>query len=174
MKRIRVVMMVVMSLGVLTSAVHAKQSRIEYLEHEIDKIEYAMGGAKADSWFYEQPDPEAARIRQREWADRLVRKRSEYKHELELLRAKKQAQRSWYPIIINSYHPQSEPEELYIVEFKAQENASVKTYRMYCPTGMVRDISNGSFKKARKAYIEDRVKYDNRMIIRNVFESVCR
>jgi len=60
MKRIRVVMMVVMSLGVLTSAVHAKQSRIEYLEHEIDKIEYAMGGAKADSWFYEQPDPEAA------------------------------------------------------------------------------------------------------------------
>jgi hypothetical protein len=133
-KRIRVVMMVVMSLGLLTSAVQAKQDRIEYLENEIDRLES---------------------------------KHSEYTYELESLKER-------YPVIINSYHPQSEPEELYIVEFKTQENASVKTYRMYCPTGMVRDISNGSFKKARKAYIEDRVKYDNRMITRNVFESVCR
>jgi len=32
---------------------------------------------------------------------------------------------------------------------------------MYCPTGMVRDITNESFNKSRKAYLEDKVKYLN-------------
>jgi hypothetical protein len=75
------------------------------------------------------------------------------------------------PILTNYYHPKSEPAQLYIVDF--DYGTTHKTYRVYCPTGMVRDISNGGWKKARKAYVEDRVKYGNNRVVREIFEEVC-
>lgn len=75
------------------------------------------------------------------------------------------------PAIINFYHPKSEPKQLYIVDFKYENRT--KKYRVYCPTGMVRDISNGKWKKAREAYSEDKIKYGNKRIIRQVFDEIC-
>jgi len=75
------------------------------------------------------------------------------------------------PVLINYYHPQSEPNQLYIATF--DDSYTTKTYRMYCPTGMVRDISNGSWKKSRKAYQEDKVKYGSKRIVRKIFDQVC-
>jgi len=75
------------------------------------------------------------------------------------------------PRLANYYHPASEARGLYIVDFSY--NGRHKSYRMYCPTGMVRDISDGAWKKARKAYVEDRVNYGSRMVVRNIFDRVC-
>lgn len=70
-------------------------------------------------------------------------------------------------------HPVSEPEGLYIVTFESLYDNGLRKYRIYCPTGMVRDITGGKWRKARKAYMEDRVKYGSKMIVRKVFEDVC-
>jgi hypothetical protein len=70
-------------------------------------------------------------------------------------------------------HPRSEPRGLYIVDFKSDLDRTVRRYRIYCPTGMVRDITHGKWKKARKAYLEDHYKYGGNYVVREVFETVC-
>ena len=102
------------------------------------------------------------------------------RQELEQLRAEKaerekqiksvSAQRDTLSII-NWYHPKSEPKELYIVDFKYA--GKKKTYRVYCPSGEVRDISNGKREKVRKSYTEDKVRYGNKRVLRTVFEKIC-
>jgi hypothetical protein len=72
--------------------------------------------------------------------------------------------------ILNWFHPKSEPRQLYIVTFRLNEK--IKKYRVYCPTGMVRDIT-GKWKKARKAYSEDNIRYENKRVLRKVFDTVC-
>ena len=74
-------------------------------------------------------------------------------------------------LILNWYHPSSEPKQLYIVDFKY--NGKIKKYRVYCPTGMVRDITR-KWKKARKAYSEDKIRYRNKKVLREVFKSICQ
>jgi len=71
------------------------------------------------------------------------------------------------------YHPRSEPPELYIVTFVTRYDREVQKYRMYCPTGMVREITGGSWQKARKAYREDRLKYGSKRVVRKVFDEIC-
>lgn len=76
-------------------------------------------------------------------------------------------------VIVNDYyHPQSEPRGLYIVDFTYDN--SYYTYRMYCPTGMVRDITGGSWGKDRKAYQEDRIYFGGARVVRSAFDAVCR
>ena len=62
-------------------------------------------------------------------------------------------------IKINQVKPQDK-KGLYIVDFELDGES--KTYRMYCPTNTVREITNGSWKKAKKAsgniaYVLDKV-----------------
>ncbi len=65
--------------------------------------------------------------------------------------------------VTNSYHPKKEPKGLYIVDIEI--NGVSKTYRIYCPTKMVRDITNGIYGKSRTAHEEG---------ISQVLNSVCR
>ena len=74
-------------------------------------------------------------------------------------------------LVSSYYHPQSEPRGLYIVEF-SYANAYY-TYRMYCTTGDVGDITRGHWGKARKAYQEDRRYFNGAMVVRSAFEEVC-
>lgn len=69
------------------------------------------------------------------------------------------------------YHPKSEPRGLYIVEFSYAQNYF--TYRMYCPTGDVRDITAGHWGKARKAYKEDKRYFRGARVVRRAFDEVC-
>ena len=71
-------------------------------------------------------------------------------------------------------HPASEPERLYIVTFSTPYDKVLQEYRVYCPTGMVRNITYGKWRKARKAYQEDRVRYHSNYVIRAVFDNVCQ
>jgi hypothetical protein len=76
--------------------------------------------------------------------------------------------------IYDVYHPASEPNGLYIVTFDTYYDKSPQEYRVYCPTGMVREITGGKWRKARKAYKEDRLKYRSNYVVRRVFDAVCR
>lgn len=72
---------------------------------------------------------------------------------------------------VDYYHPKSEPKGLYIVDFK-YENRYFQ-YRVYCPTGDVRNITNDRWGKARKAYQEDRIKFDSIRVVREAFDYIC-
>ncbi len=71
----------------------------------------------------------------------------------------------------NYYHPQSEPRGLFIVDFEYRGVGY--TYRMYCPSGEVRDITGGSWGKARKAYQEDHIYFEGARVVRSAFDQVC-
>ncbi len=73
--------------------------------------------------------------------------------------------------IINYTHPKSEPDQLFIVNFSYENK--IKTYRVYCPSEEVRDITNSKWGKARKAYVEDKVRYENKRVIRQVVDKIC-
>ncbi len=74
-------------------------------------------------------------------------------------------------LVTSYYHPKSEPRGLYIVEFTYAK--TYYTYRMYCPTGEVRDITGGRWGKARKAYEEDRRYFNGSRAVRSAFDEVC-
>jgi len=71
-------------------------------------------------------------------------------------------------------HPASEPERLYIVTFSTPYDKVLQEYRVYCPTGMVRNITYGKRRKARKAYhsIDSLPKMPS--CYRAVFDNVCQ
>ena len=73
--------------------------------------------------------------------------------------------------VTNYYHPKSEPKGLYIVDFTY--NQSYFTYRVYCPTGEVREITGGSWGTSRKAYAEDRKYFRGARVVREAFDEVC-
>ena len=75
--------------------------------------------------------------------------------------------------VLKIHHSPSEPRGLYIVTYASRYDESLQKYRVYCPTGMVREITNGSWQKARKAYQEDRVKYGSKRVVRQMFDFVC-
>ncbi len=68
-------------------------------------------------------------------------------------------------------HPRSEPKGLYIVTFN--HGSSYSEYRVYCPNGDVRNITNGKWGKARKAYQEDRIRFNSRRVVREAVDYVC-
>ncbi len=68
-------------------------------------------------------------------------------------------------------HPRSEPKGLFIVGFNHDNRYS--EYRVYCPNGDVRNITNGKWDKARKAYQEDRLRFGSRRIVREAVDYVC-
>lgn len=72
---------------------------------------------------------------------------------------------------IEYVHPRSEPRGLFIVSF-IYDNRYLE-YRVYCPNGDVRNISNGRWGKARKAYQEDRMRYGSRRVVREAVDYVC-
>ncbi|MFK5975514.1 MAG: hypothetical protein QM493_03295 [Sulfurovum sp.] len=74
-------------------------------------------------------------------------------------------------LVSSYYHPKSEPRGLYIVEFSYAK--TYYTYRMYCPTGEVRDITRGHWGKARKAYKEDKRYFNGAMVLRSAYAEVC-
>jgi len=65
-------------------------------------------------------------------------------------------------ILKSTKHPKNEPEGLYIVDVKS--GGKLQTYRVYCPTKMVREITNGTWGKSRKAS----------EVLTPVLEEVCR
>lgn len=72
----------------------------------------------------------------------------------------------------NYYHPRSEPKGLYIVDFYYYNR--YYQYRVYCPTGDVREITNGYWGKARKAYREDRRNFRSVRVVREAVDTVCK
>ena len=81
--------------------------------------------------------------------------------------------------ITNSYHPSHEPVGLYIVDFQLTNrdtgNQNLFTYRVYCPTKNVRNISNPARQgKMRTAAREDAAYFEGYSIMRGVVQSVCQ
>lgn len=72
---------------------------------------------------------------------------------------------------IEYQHPRSEPRGLYIVSFNYSDRYF--EYRVYCPRGDVRNITNGRWDKARKAYQEDRVRFRSQRVVREAVDYVC-
>ncbi len=80
-----------------------------------------------------------------------------------------------YAEVINSYHPKNEPAGLYIVDLEVGDSYSMPmTYRVYCPTSTVRNITNGKWGKSRKVYDEDRIKHNGSGIFTDGFNQVCK
>lgn len=75
------------------------------------------------------------------------------------------------PYLIDYFHPNNEPRGLFVVNFNY--DGMYKTYRVYCPTKMVRDISNGAVDASRTATQEDRRFYGNRQVLRAIVRQVC-
>ena len=72
---------------------------------------------------------------------------------------------------VDFIHPRSEPRGLYIVTFNYADY--YYEYRVYCPNGDVRNITNGRWSKARKAYQEDRIRFNNLRVVREAVDYVC-
>jgi len=72
---------------------------------------------------------------------------------------------------IDYQHPRSEPQGLYIVGFNYA--GYFYQYRIYCPSATVREITNGSWGTARKAYQEDRRNFRNVRVVREAVDYVC-
>jgi hypothetical protein len=72
---------------------------------------------------------------------------------------------------IDYIHPRSEPKGLYIVSFN--HDGRYSKYRVYCPNGDVRNITDGRWGRVRKAYQEDRVRFGSRRVVREAVDYVC-
>ena len=73
---------------------------------------------------------------------------------------------------INSWrHLKSESKDLYKANITV--NNKNKTYRIYCPTEMVRDITNGNWDKSRTATDEDKIKFSGNFIVRKAMRKIC-
>jgi hypothetical protein len=73
---------------------------------------------------------------------------------------------------VTSYiHPPSEPSGLYVVDFNY--GGVGYTYRIYCPSAEVRDITGGHWGKSRKAYQEDSIYFEGARVVRVAYEQVC-
>lgn len=77
------------------------------------------------------------------------------------------------------FHPNNEPKGLYIVNFDffntqpGYDFFYTLTYRIYCPTSTVREITDGKIQPSRTAIQEDRLKYAGQQIIRPIVKTIC-
>lgn len=82
-------------------------------------------------------------------------------------------------VINNYFHPNTEPKGLYIVNFDYYDYEispmykKKLTYRVYCPTKTVRDITSGKIDKARTAIQEDRHYFGNQNVLQAITKQVC-
>ena len=81
--------------------------------------------------------------------------------------------------ITNAYHPSREPSGLYVVDFHITNsetgNQNLFTYRVYCPTNNVRNISGPSSRRVmRTAIREDAASFEGMPIMQDVVRTVCR
>lgn len=80
--------------------------------------------------------------------------------------------------IKSSTHPKGEPKGLYIVDFRATSletnQATDHTYRVYCPTSTVRNITaNQKTGDLMTAVDEDAIAFNNGTVLQKVVQSVC-
>lgn len=69
-------------------------------------------------------------------------------------------------------HPSKEPVGLYIVDFDKDANSSY-TYRVYCPTNTVRNISNNHWGQNKTAEAEDQDEFFGEQIMTQVLSYTC-
>jgi len=81
-------------------------------------------------------------------------------------------ERIFEQINLNSFfHPEDEPKGLYIVNVQIDNKS--KTYRLYCPKKMVRDISNNIYGETRNIEDEDNQVFFGKEVLRKIYEKVC-
>lgn len=73
--------------------------------------------------------------------------------------------------ITNYSHPEDEPKGLYIVDL--QIGGRLKTYRLYCPKKMVRDITNNTYGKSRSIEDEDSIVFSGKSVLRKAYQKIC-
>lgn len=69
-------------------------------------------------------------------------------------------------------HPEKEPTGLYIVDFDKDANSSY-TYRVYCPTNTVRNVSNNHWGQNKTANAEDQDEFSGEQIMTQVLSYIC-
>ena len=74
---------------------------------------------------------------------------------------------------IRCHHPPREPQGLLICGFKIYDDNVTYTYRIYCPNRTVRNITNGSWDKARTVREEDDFYPEAQGAITIVVNQVC-
>ena len=81
--------------------------------------------------------------------------------------------------IENYFHPNNEPKGLFVVNFNlyngepGYDYSYDLTYRVYCPTKTVRDITEGKVGKSRTAVQEDRVAFGGENVMRGIVRQIC-
>ena len=73
--------------------------------------------------------------------------------------------------IINFFHPDDEADGLYIVSLEVGKQS--KTYRLYCPKKVVRDITNNTYGKSRSIKDEDSITFADNMVLRKAYDKIC-
>jgi hypothetical protein len=79
--------------------------------------------------------------------------------------------------IMGYHHPPKEPKGLYLVTFRIVDTYTDRfwqlQYRVYCPTAMVRNISNSTWGSSRSALEEDHKSFFGGKIMRRVVYEIC-
>jgi hypothetical protein len=81
--------------------------------------------------------------------------------------------------IQNYFHPNTEPKGLLIVNFNYYSGEYMNdfsydlTYRVYCPTKTVRDITEGKIGKSRTAIQEDKQVFGGDNVMRGIVRQIC-
>lgn len=75
--------------------------------------------------------------------------------------------------VLNAVHPTSEPKGLIVVNFSLDGNKSY-SYRIYCPTKMVRNVSNNQWGKDKHYIDEDATAFGGYPVLSGVIEQSCR
>lgn len=68
-------------------------------------------------------------------------------------------------------HPKGEPPGLYVVDFNVDDVSY--TYRIYCPTKMVRNISNNQWRKDNYFREENNKEFNGEPILTGVIDEMC-
>ncbi len=82
-------------------------------------------------------------------------------------------------IIEHYFHPNTEPKGLLVVSFNyysgepGNDFSYDMTYRVYCPTKTVRDITEGKMGQSRTAVQEDKQVFGGDHVMRGIVRQVC-
>lgn len=81
--------------------------------------------------------------------------------------------------ITNYFHPNNEPKGLMVVNFNyysgepGYDFSNDMTYRVYCPTKTVRDITEGKIGQSRTANQEDKQEFGGDNVMRGIVRQIC-
>lgn len=81
--------------------------------------------------------------------------------------------------ISNYFHPNNEPKGLMVVNFNyysgevGNDFSYDFTYRVYCPTKTVRDITEGKIGQSRTAIQEDKQAFGGDNVMRGIVRQIC-